>query len=135
MGHHFNSARPNKAMRLVRQLVRSGLDWGDLEVIVAESIKYPEKYHELLAAISADFVKKEQRLYEISKEIDQLGNKAAEKLFGEYSDLHLDQEATKLTAWFELGYATALRLLDRPPDVEVISGGNKEPRLRGNSNL
>ena len=134
MGYLITTNKPNRAMRLARKLVKENLDWADLESVITEGMQYPEQWNELLTAVSADYMKKEKHLDEIEEQVNELGEEA-KKLFGEFSNLHIDQLCTRQIAWFQLGYATALRLVGRPPEVEIIGGGNKEPKLRGRSSL
>jgi hypothetical protein len=74
-----------------------------------------------------------QQLYQTLRDV--LPDEESRKLLGDYSDLHLRQDTTKMIAWFQLGYATALRLLGRSPDMEVVDGGVKEPKLKGGCSL
>jgi hypothetical protein len=134
MALEFVSSNGPRAMRVARKIVKP-LDWADIESVVTNSMNQSE-YDELFTAVDSDFLKSEKHLQQLYQTLrDVLPDEESRKLLGDYSDLHLRQDTTKMIAWFQLGYATALRLLGRSPDMEVVDGGVKEPKLKGGCSL
>lgn len=119
MGYILNISKPSKAMQLARQFVNSALDTGDLAGIVTECMK-PEQHNALYSAVSDDYMDKQKRIREIEAQLGALGKEAA-VLMREYSNLLVDEMATREIAHFQLGYCAALRLFGHPP-LTVVDG-------------
>ena len=124
----YRSSNGPRAMRVARKMVKP-LDWCDIESVVTGSMHQAE-FDALFMAVDSDYLSGEQRLHEMYDTLEAaLTDESLRKILVECSDLHLSQENTKMMAWFQLGYASALRLLDRQPEMAVVDGGLKEPRL------
>lgn len=111
MGYIQVTTNPNKAMNLAQEIVTKQLDWPDIEALIGEAMKHPEEWDALFTAINSNWPEKKQQMDEIEDEIIDLGERARE-LAHIYSNLIIDNYATRQTAFFMLGYAAALRLLN-----------------------
>jgi hypothetical protein len=132
MSLEYVSANGSRAMRVARKIVKP-LDWGDIESVITQSMSQDE-FNALFMSVDSDYENNEKRIHELLDDIRDISSTDAYKLIKKYDNLRCNQECIKLVAWFQLGFAAALRLLDKPADLKIIGGGHT-PKLRGNCNL
>jgi hypothetical protein len=125
MGNQSGAARI--AREIVKELAPSDIEW----LINAKH----EEYERLYTAVYPNYPNIEKQRRELEKQIEAIASADIKPLLDEYGDHAFELEGIKQTAWFNLGFAAALRLLGTPPQMNVINGGVTETKLRGRSKL
>ena len=63
-------------------------------------------------------------------------NEQDKRVLNRFDDTELDLGCIRELAWFHLGFATAMRLLETPPAIKLIDGGRQDqPKLKSEFKL
>jgi hypothetical protein len=116
----FGFGNDAKVERIARELAKK-LAISDISHAMWEELP-PGEIARICTALDPEFGEREKELGEIKKKIEALGPEVASL----WSEASLTQEyrlEIRQTAWFNLGFQAALRLMGTSPDFHVINGG------------
>jgi hypothetical protein len=129
MSLHYYPGNQTRAARIARELV-SELAPTDLDCVITESMGVAG-YDRLFMAVNEKYLEYKKTLSKLDDQIRALSSDELRSLFHKYSDVSVDLDSIKEIAFFNLGFAAALRLVGAPPTMDIVTGGNREPRLKG----
>jgi len=109
MGMLHRGGNQPRAERIARELVKR-LTVKDLDWVVLEGGR-PKDHERLLSAVEDGFKATERRRRALYFHLHEKLTGSLQKYFEEYDELHVRELCAHSSANFQLGYATALRLL------------------------